>query len=266
MPGEILKKIKKLVEENSLAFECEHRTNPKTLLKLDSKRFIQQVLSQLACYEKGDKNILLFEDRQCFDCGEWISYRLEGNKIKPLKQVSCFKEEKVVVELSFPSGEILFADWLEHSTEVLEHLDGDENINALFGRVQRTHNYANEDVAHFFTGTSSPYIYQKGDSLLIGHDQYDEVGNVSEPLDKDFENIGRVSNELRWVTGYDKALYRERLIKKYGETVGEQRLKEATELAHVVVNVTPGRYKLTYYTKQEANRELYAAIEKIDKK
>jgi len=170
---------------------------------------------------------------------------------------------------------LMFDDWFEGSTPLLEYLDDKTSeIDSKEIRVERTLDYQKVGIGHFYTGASSPIICLKDDTLYIGNSQ--EVIQIFNKEDKDYceyefeaplieggKVLGNVTSSLWWITVCDYSVYENLAVEKFGEIKGKKNAQEAKRRADLVLKVAPGIYRITYYTDRNIERELYAKIEKI---
>jgi hypothetical protein len=258
--------IKKLVENNKLTFNCEHRLNSKYYLQNEKGNFMEQIEICRELYPFYWERGMVLRDQYCFECGERINYKLEGEALVPMKDTSCFQEKEISIEIPVPTGEIMFDDWFEKSTPLFDHLDDKTiDINANKVRVQRTFDYHELGVGHFFVGGSSPNICQKDGTFYVGNGKSND-NDEELPVIDGAKILGYVSTELRWVTVCDYEIYEKLAIKKFGKEKGLEMAEEAKEYADLVVKVEPGTYRIRYYPKiNRKELELYAKIEKVKK-
>jgi len=249
--------IKKLVEQNELTFVGDHRSNLSYHLGTDPENFLQRIAYSARGISAGEDRPVA-NDVYCFDCGAYVDYTIHENQLIP-SEPKCFKEN-VIVDISVPSGVLLVDDWLEEATTLFEHLDGDEDINSRQGVAIRTRRYADAGVGHFFVGNSSPEAYKKDGVLYFGRDTIDEEDNDI-PLVKNGKHLGSVSTDLWWVTLCDRDTYKQMAISKWGEERGREVAKTAEEECDIVIRVSPGNYRLHYFT--EHNETLFATLTKV---
>jgi len=253
--------IEQLAKEKKLTFDGEHSTNSNYMFNQHQKDFLNDLKEELE-WQKHRENPSIIRNAYCFNCGEYITYELKDEKLVPNKK-ECFTETKFIVEIDVPTGKLMFDDWFKHATPLLEYLD-DKNfdINNNKTRVGRMYDYAEQGMFHFFVGGSSPTIFTKDAAIFIGNDEYDDEDEII-PLIPDSEEKGYVSTELRWVSACDYSTYEKLAMAEFGEKEGKKKAKEALEEADVILDVEPGRYRLTYYTDVKESYELYGKIEKI---
>jgi len=257
MPGEQYEKIKKLFEENSLVFGCRHKHYIKEKFEKGHSDFLSFV-------EKGRNwgEEYALRDIECDECGERIHYYLDGETLVP-SNLTCFNESEIIVEIDIPSGFLLFADMIKYERKVTEHLiDRKVSLNSTKGVVKRTLDMAKGNIAQVCVGNTSPNVYQLGDAFFIGKGQYDEEEDEYLPIVENAKEIGYVSTDVWWVTCVDYVVYEKMAIDKFGEEMGKKMAMEAKDEADIVIQVPPGRYKLTYYTQVDEDSELYAKLEK----
>lgn len=255
--------VKRLVKEGKLTFACDHEINAKYDLRKDSKRFLHAAESGMMWERYHEDKKIILDDQYCFDCGERVSYVLDGEQLVPI-ETECFKQKEVEVMIPVPTGELIFADWLEHGNEVIRYLsESSFDVNTLKGLIETTLSYARAGIGHFFVGNSCPSVLKKEDNILIGNNSYDD-DDEEIPLDKEAESVGSVCTDLWWVTVCDRSIYEKIAIEKFGEHKGKEMAKEAAEHADVSLKVEPGTYKLRCFMRVKDDYELYATLEKVE--
>lgn len=250
------KTVNELVKDGNLMFDCTHQTNAKYFLKNKPEIFLEDVLD----------GAYLLKHEYCFACGKYIDYKLEENKLIP-SITTCFDQPEVVLDIPVPSGQLLFDDWLEGSTPVLEYLDKNTfDINCTKVQVDRAMDYAKTGVGHFFVGGSYPDVCVKDSVFYIGRGKsLDEEDDYNEgiPVIEGAEILGSIGTDLRWTTIVDYVVYETIAVEMFGEKEGIKKAQKAKKYADLIVDVEPGTYRITYYPNRQDNIELYAKIEKI---
>lgn len=247
-------------QPKKFAFHCIHNTELKELYDEDSALF-EEKLSELT---KFKHNGVVFGFDYCGDCGEYIKYQVIDGILKSVNHPKCFNEEEVYVDITIPSGELLFSDWPEHGYELFGHLDNhSKSININAGIAQRIENYANENIIHFFVSNTSPDIEQKNNDLYIGRSAYDEEDDILIGFAEGTKEVGRISTELWWTTAIDRLTYLKAATEKFGDERGFAMTEEAKQNAHAIVHVDPGKYRLTYIVNPDEDYRLFATIKKL---
>lgn len=294
----MFKQVKKLAEENKLSFVGNHRTNPNILFEEHKEHFLKRIEKEIE-FEKELENKFgvststfkkaIFEEAQCFDCGKEISYYLKGEQLVPYhfdgeeyvpSDLECFKQEEVIVDIPVPSGELLFADWFKHGKELFHHLEEEDKYEylSLKVKVKKTKEYAKEGIGHFYVSNTSPVVFQKENRLIIGHTRFDDENyekyeetddwdGYEMPPEEGAEEKGNVGTELWWVSICDRTIYEQMAIEKFGEEKGKEMTEDAVKHAkrsHVIVQVSPGFYRLRYFTSVNDDTVIHATLEKID--
>lgn len=202
----------------------------------------------------------------CTDCGQKMRLIFEGwkPKFQVLKKIedkkiimgnpeSCLAKEVVSLNVDFPTGELLMADWfrIPGFTEAVEYKGADKysqerSINHASGRILATkENLENFNFISISVGNSSPRIFQSGNNLAFGsvdEDKEDDIGKYKE--------VGYVCTDLWAVTIIDKKVLIEIIAKTNNEDIDI-----ATELVNKYikeesvnkVNVKPGSYQLNFH-------------------
>ena len=171
--------------------------------------------------------------------------------------------EKVIeVTIDVPTGELFFVDWPAHGEKIIGHLD--EKTARVFDveeiRLQRTRDYAEENIGHFRVPNIGQNIYEKEGTFYIGRESYDDDDNEI-PLVEGSTEVGDIDIDLWWVTVCDKGIYEALAQKVVSEEEAKKIANEAIEKASTVLHVRPGTYRLRYFTDLE--EELHATLTKI---
>lgn len=246
--------------ETKPKFHCVHNTELKELYDEDFALF-KEKLAELTKFKKtGDS----FGLDYCGDCGEYIKYQIVNDILQSVNHPLCFNAEEIYVDVSVPSGELLFSDWPEHGTELFGHLDKhSKSINTDAGIAQRIENYATENIIHFFVSNTSPNIEQKNNDLFIGRSAYDEEDDFLIGFVIGAKEAGSISTELWWTTAIDRLTYLKAATEKFGDERGFAMTEEAKQNAHAIVHVDPGKYRLTYIVNPDEDYRLFGTIKKL---
>lgn len=202
---------------------------------------------------------------QCGECGEELSYSFNGSKLKDgmrsvemmlFNHTECEKINEYSVEIEFPTGELICNDTLPYANGMFEALEkATPNINSRLGLKERTLAYANENILHVFVSNTSPSLFKKGETLVIGRSSDNECAPCScgeEICDCEYEEyyplegsepIASICTDLWWATLVDVAVYRNHLINYYGEEQGEKYLSQIKQ--KVKTKIKPGVYNCT---------------------
>lgn len=188
----------------------------------------------------------------CYDCMSSFVTKIRGNSVHLSCQESCESNREFTVEIDFPTGEIVFADWPEFFEEARE--EGiisckDHDINYLKGIKAQTKDYEGYNIFHSFVGNSNPSLFvSKGlGKIRIGK------GN------RGFKEVGSFSTQLWWTTIIDKKFH-DQIIEKIPGAKSEER---------DIAKVKPGRYKFTIHDHHDRDHDdydyeaLYASAEWI---
>jgi hypothetical protein len=245
-----------------LSFKGNHRINQAYELKNHRDSFLEDVREELEWERKNRFGQIVISRAYCFECGQYITYTLQGEDLIPDK-TDCFEEKIIEIDIPVPSGILLFADWHEHGSDLLKHLDSySDDINCTKGTITRIKKYADFGVGHIFVGNTSPHIFEKDGALTIGRDSYGE-DDEEIVLVEGGRDLGYVCTDLWWVTLVDKQRYEEIAAQKYDQERAKEIAQEADENCDVAVRVEPGTYRITYYVKIEDGVRHYADIRKL---
>lgn len=184
-------------------------------------------------------------DGRCYDCAKQIRMTLKGNHIHLDCASACDNNSEFSVEIDFPTGEVVFADWPDRFSEIVDAGfidDGDdgESINYLKGQRQRSEVFERQGIFHQCVGNSSPswWYNESTNQIQIGNG-YDEETD-KEIVPEGFGPMGHFCTDLWWVTMLDKSLYDE-LISKLEEPRSNKYYQKTLEVA----KIKPGRYRFT---------------------
>lgn len=268
------KTVMALVKADKLSFEGDHQTNTSYQMEHDPEYFAKSLHLQLYWSAMNEEEGIVLDRSSCHKCGEYITFKLEGNKFVPNVK-KCFTDKEVTVDIHFPTGELLLNDWPHLGQELLLdmlNLDEDEdgnghNINCDAGVASRIKSYAKHDIMHFFVGNSCPGLYKKDNLYGVGNMSYacDEEGNEEDevPPIEGGDKLGSICTDLWWFTAIDKETYSKLANQKFGDEA-EAKIAEAVEHADEVIQVEPGTYRLTYFVNQSDDSSLYGTFTKID--
>lgn len=207
-----------------------------------------------------------------------------GIKILPLLKkgadgLICVTPSNEIQELviNVPTGKLFCSDWFRDSGNSLDKHIKDVTSTEL-QKIKENFPYevehgssplneyfqvacaADKDVVTIFVGNSSPKIFQNNNKLSFN--SYDEYTSI----DEGYKDVGYVCTDLWRVTIADEQTLTEILQNKHKKTVADEILAEWKKKV-TIVNVEPGRYKLTFsHIKQQINQEKnqFFSLEKIE--
>lgn len=294
------KYLKELLESDKIPLNFEHNSYLENLLKNNKKRFIEEFIDSFEMYlrilneEKFDKfkkgEISISSSHYCCsECGEHFVYVLNMNGMKPMKfkrlggasdeleYAPCVKVPKTYsFEIAFPTGEIICDDGLPYSREIFEEIY-DYNINSSKGIYDTIIDFAKNNILHVFVGNTCPSVWLKEDKLAIGNmyeeeecncgaDHYKDCNcDYKQAVPLDGEEISSICTDLWWASMVDVQIYKEILIKEFGE---EEAIDKLKSIEKVKRKIKPGVYKCTYFSEAtsmdyEENPIIYTTMEWI---
>lgn len=237
--------FKNIIHYDATMYSNEHVTEN------DYARFIKFV-------NAGNFSVcdLVISDSECTRCGQRMRLMSEhwkfvfsslyvNNDLRAIKTElkPCINDALFSVDVNFPSGELIIADWIyiKEFTDRVKYSDYEISINFALGRKQSTEHAAKLGFVTVHVGNSNPNVFKSGDELIFGHDIDDlTIGGFD-----GFDDIGRVCSNVWNVTVIDKM----RLIDIISQETGKERaLQLVQELDHgeIEIKVAPGNYRISY--------------------
>lgn len=216
--------------------------------------------------EKHKDGLLLCRsfDVECNECGERLNIRYDGKRLFTDSVCEIPGGLKPwTIELDVPSGKLVFEnDFRNLFPEAEEDEHANVSVNLTKGVKLTEEMYAKYGMFHCFVGNTCPGIYKFPDGRVVIGSYPDEVYNKDteeyEPVDHgvDQYSVGSICTDLWWFSAMDHDEY----VKRGGD------FEKRGWVTPDVVEVEPGRYKLTSYYScrgygEDANE--YAVIEKI---
>ncbi len=264
----------------------QFKTNFVQKISIDLQFFLS--FSEEYNFNKNQKNFdycvksAIISSVKCKLCGIHILSLLLKNKNKDKNEddgMKCPTSPKEIQEftINFPTGKLFCADWFRNDANTLDkHIKdvknpelqklkenfeyetehGDSPLNEFFQVACA----ADKDVVTVFVGNSLPQIFQNNNKLSFN--SYNEDTSI----DEGYKDVGYVCTDLWRVTIADEQTLIEILQKKHKKTVADEILAEWKKEA-TIVNVEPGRYKLTFsHIKRQTNQEKnqFFTLEKIE--
>lgn len=194
---------------------------------------------------------------KCYDCGQTMGLKFKGPFVEVYCKNPCANNRAFSVEIDFPTGVVVFADWPDHFNDLEEAgvlVSNNSSVNYLKGQREATDNYARHQILHHSVGNTCPrwYFNDATNSIQIGSNGYNEDTD-EEQVDDGFEAKGNFCTDLWWVTMVDEQHYNAML-----EQAGVDP-DTTTERASIV----PGRYRFTCYGRTSDSNGVYARAERI---
>jgi hypothetical protein len=186
-----------------------------------------------------------YDRPKCYDCVDNLVLSFKGNEVKVSGTKPCEHHRQFTVEIDFPTGNVVYADWPDRFSEardagIIEKND-EESINYLRGRHARSDEFAAQQIFHHFVGNSCPHLFynKTTDVVQIGGGGYDEDTDEMIPPNGSDE-VGYFCTDLWWVTMIDKKYY-DQIVKKLSKKRDEKYYKNDVNIA----TIKPGRYRFT---------------------
>lgn len=186
---------------------------------------------------------------KCYDCAQPMGLKFKGTCVEVFCQHACENNREFSVEIDFPTGVVVFADWPDHFENLEEAgvlIGNNSSVNYLKGQREATTIYARQHILHHFVGNTSPSWYFNGhtNAIQIGADGYNEDTD-EEQVEEGFEHKGHFCTDLWWVTMVDEQYYAAMLAQ-----AGVDEENDKNERAQI----TPGRYRFTCYGRTKDGR------------
>lgn len=199
----------------------------------------------------------------CYDCMMPLFVTITGNHVHFSCEHECEKNVKFTVEINFPTGEVVYDDWIERFSEAKDAgliMENDrDSLNYIKGCRMRTDEYCNQNILHHFVGNSCPplSVSNDNDKFEIGSYGYDEESY--EPIiSENFKYIDNFCTDLWWVTMIDRKFYDEMI-----QHLPKERSQKYYEKGLNIVNIKPGKYRVTCYTVFDHEQKPYLTAEWI---
>lgn len=246
--------IYKMPDKEASKEEIEDSYN-KLIESVNKGNFGKHLMSEdnCSCRECGQKMRLIFNN---WNPKFQVLKKIEDNKIFMGNPDSCIPEEVICLDVEFPTGELLMADWfrIPGFTEEVEYKGADKylqtrSISHASGRILATkEKLENSNFISVTLGNSSPTIFKSGNNLAFGHTSENREKDIG-----DYKNVGYVCTDLWAVSIIDKKV----LIDIITKTTNN--IKKATKLVNYyikkesvnVVKVEPGAYQLNFHGSYE---------------
>lgn len=174
-----------------------------------------------------------FSDFKCYDCAKPVRLVVKGTNLHLSCGHECENNGDFFVDIDFPTGEVVFADWPDRFSEIrdegyLDECDEGTSINYIKGQRERTEGFAKQGIFHLSVGNTCPslYINPKNNRIRIGKGA------------KGYQEVGTFCTDLWWVTMLDKSRYDE-MVSKLPAERNTGYYKKNLEIA----KVKPGRYR-----------------------
>lgn len=164
-------------------------------------------------------------DSPCGECGNRVYFERVGSTL--VAKSECDMPGGIPpydVLLNVPSGRIVMANDLREMTMV----EGSFNVNTTKGQMDLTRAYAEDGMAHIFTGNTCPGVYEQSEGYAVALDNNSDA-TASDPGPK----RGSICTDLWWYSAMDKDLFEARCA--------EQSI-DPTGLIEVELEVEPGVY------------------------
>lgn len=253
---------------NIINFELYHRTWLYEAIEKGNTTAIENAYNFFFSNSEVVSSILKVPIRSCLlectNCGQMFSYILDGDNLyesykgrKINMAESCIDKDytNYYIDINIPTGEILCADSLPYGHEVFKDIrnrDTRISVNSYKGCYDETMEYAKLNALHMYVGNTCPSLYKSGNTLVVGRPtviETDEEEIEVSPLENS-EEIGWICTDLWWASIIDFSIYKELLIKTFGEEEGLKKIEEITPLNK---KIKPGVYRCYYLYKDNSD-------------
>lgn len=161
------------------------------------------------------------------------------------------------VDITFPTGHLLIADWLHIPAFIKAGRAKDFDFNCDRGKREAVKWYAEElGLAHVFVGNTCPGVLKYSGGFVVGPLVYDEeTDDTVAPAGT--TEIGSICTDLWWATITDRETVLGILTRKMSREAAETELAAYLKKNEVVqVQVEPGRWRLSFCGETGAYSEL----------
>lgn len=189
-------------------------------------------------------------NNKCYDCAQPMGLKFKGACVEVFCQNACEHNREFCVEIDFPTGVVVFADWPDHFEDLEEAgilIRNNESVNYLKGQRQTTENYARVHILHHSVGNTCPswYFNAQTHAVQIGANGYNE-DTGEEEIEVGFERKGNFCTDLWWVTMVDE--------QHYMSMLAQAGVDEVEVDKNECARITPGRYRFTCYGRTDDGR------------
>jgi hypothetical protein len=197
---------------------------------------------------------------QCYDCTRPLSMTVSGNTIHfhSTDKQSCKSNQFYTVDVHFPTGELVYADWPKRFSELMQAKlipSNDDSVNYLKGMRASSDKMAKHNIMHMFVGNTSPALcYNPETHELKMGDPVNEVeqadGEWVDQPSKDyegFEELGRICTDLWWFTLLDKKVYDDLVAQLPPLTEAQAKELASWHFKDNTGHIKPGTYRFTAY-------------------
>lgn len=220
-----------------------------------------------------------FSSDRCTECGQPILLETDGHVIRV--QGKCDYPNgypKWTVEVDVPSGKLVFNDdlreWFREAETATE--DVERKTHVSFSQSVGMHRcaelYSQDGLMTGFCGNTCPSVFRETDSpdtLWIGNAAYDEKTDEEQPV-PGTERVAGISTALWWFSAADLSLLESvtPVADVYAKTGIVQEEQPDLKIPGEIVEVTPGRYRMTYlyhYADRDnySVPQMFAKIERV---
>lgn len=217
--------------------------------------------------EAGTFDKLFTESVHCFVSGNDLKleianwqpqfYKFNSNtrKYEPLQAGDVVREKTRHIEVEFPTGRLLAADWFRvqaftDATEVVRQknqLNGDNHLADLTLDMAREFNIVHVNVGNTTTSLSAV----DGGILAYGEDEDD---------DRALRAQAQVCNDLWWTTIVDESILRRILERTRTREEVDQTIEALLEQGAERLDVEPGTYHLYFASHTDLFRQTYNEV------
>lgn len=184
---------------------------------------------------------------RCYDCAKPLLIAIKGSAVFISGREACERNREFSIEVDFPTGEVVYADWPARFSEMRDAgfimEQEKESINYIRGQRKRSEEYATQQIVHHSVGNTSPtfYVNKNTHAIQIGGGTYNEkTDEFTGP--EGLTNVGSFCTDLWWVTMIDRQFY-DIMAAKLPKKRNAKYYAKEVKVAHI----EPGRYRFTCY-------------------
>lgn len=210
----------------------------------------------------------------CIDCDEilYLEFHFDSQMIRIREEFikstkAClFNEDDtldVIVDIDVPSGKLFFANDIRNvfSKEEEDEINSKNksSLEGFMGIKSESEAYGSHGMFFGYVGNRSTQIIKDKDNNLFVSDPYDyaEINNLDDYFEfkesDDFDYLGDICTDLWWFCAMDYDLFQKK-SKENGFNY---------DYDFTIVDVQPGKYRMTVYTESRTKNQHLASFEKI---
>lgn len=186
---------------------------------------------------------------------EFYKFNLDTRKHEPLRAGEIVREKTRHIEVEFPTGRLLAADWfrVQEFTDATDPVQGKNQMNGDKDLANLTQDMVREfNIVHVNVGNTTTSLTQvDGGILAYGEDEDD---------DPTLRADARVCNDLWWTTIVDEAILRRILERTQTPEEAGQTIESLLQNGAKRLDVEPGTYHLYYASHKDLFQKTYNEV------